>query len=147
MGKEFKKKSKFVKPLAIVGTLLVWLPILAPIVLTSILLFTEGVFRLDYLMPAELFPLAFIGGGLLLWASKWVNLYRKLIAWSLGITLIALVGSQVVALITGIASGERKAVGWPLALVTFVYAIYLTAHITLGIGGFVLLRRHFRDSR
>ncbi len=40
--------------LAIFGTVLVWLPVLAPIVLALVALFRVGRFLFDYLMPSSL---------------------------------------------------------------------------------------------
>ena len=64
-----KTHNRLTKLLAIVGTLLVWFPILAPIVVTLAYFFISGLFRFDYLMPAELFLAVIIGGGLLIWAA------------------------------------------------------------------------------
>ena len=62
-------RNTFTKALAIIGTILAWLPIQAPIILSAIRLIQTGQFQFDYLIPAELFPLAMIGGGLLIWAA------------------------------------------------------------------------------
>jgi hypothetical protein len=63
------RKGLFTKILAITGTVFVWLPILAPVIF-SVMFFTRSrMLRMDYLMPAELFPLVMAGGGLLLWAA------------------------------------------------------------------------------
>jgi len=64
-----EKRGIFTKILATVGTVLVWFPILAPILLTVIFYINERIFRFDYLMPMELFLAALIGGGLLIWAA------------------------------------------------------------------------------
>jgi hypothetical protein len=61
-----EKKDVLTKILAIVGTVLVWIPILAPVVFSVIRFIAQRRFRFDYLMPAELFPAALVGGGLLL---------------------------------------------------------------------------------
>ena len=50
------------KTLAIAGTVLVWLPITALVLITGIVLIRHGGFHFDYLIPAELFPV-FLGGG------------------------------------------------------------------------------------
>ena len=89
-----ENKSVFTKILAIVGTVLVGLLILVPILLGIVSLFQDGRFRLDYLMPAELFPLVLVGGGLLLWAALRQRRFRGLIGWGLGSAVILLVGSQ-----------------------------------------------------
>ena len=63
-----EKRDTLTKILAIAGTALVWFPILAPVLLAIAAFIGEGRFLLDYLMPAELCPVALLGGGLLLWA-------------------------------------------------------------------------------
>jgi hypothetical protein len=77
-------KGVLTKILAVIGTVLVWIPILAPILLTIAELIRTGMFRLDYLMPAELFPLALVGGGLLLWAALRRRRFRGMIGAGLG---------------------------------------------------------------
>jgi len=59
-------------------------------------------------MPAELFPAALVGGGSLLWAALRVRLCRRLIGWGLGVAIGLLVGGQVLAVVTGLASGETE---------------------------------------
>jgi hypothetical protein len=48
-----ENKNILTKILAIMGTVLVWLPIAAPVFFSVALLFTRPFFRLDYLMPAH----------------------------------------------------------------------------------------------
>ncbi len=62
-------KHIFTKILALAGTILAWLPVAAPILFSGARLGRGGMFHIDYLMPAELFPLVLAGGGLLLWAA------------------------------------------------------------------------------
>ena len=57
------------KILAILGTVLIWLPIAFPLGFAAIRLMQGGRLLLDYLMPAELFPLVLLGSALLLWAA------------------------------------------------------------------------------
>ena len=61
-----ERKNILTKILAVAGTILVWFPILAPILLSSILFLQEQIWRFDYLMPAELFFSFLLGSGLLL---------------------------------------------------------------------------------
>lgn len=56
-----KATYRFTKALAIAGTLLVWLPVLAPLVFSVVRLFNRQKFLLDFLMPAELFPVILAG--------------------------------------------------------------------------------------
>ncbi len=131
------------KILAGAGTLLVWVPIAAPILLTLAELLKEGLFRLDYLMPAELFPLVLVGGGLLLWAAWLRRSQRGLIGWSLGSAVILLVGLQALAEVTGLASGRTAPGGWQSALVLAGLIGYILAVVATGVGGARLLRDLF----
>ena len=140
-----EKKNVLTKVLAITGTVLAWFPILAPIILTTILLIVERIFRFDYLMPAELFPFALVGSGLLLWAALRAHSRTKLIGWGLGIAILMLFGGQGIAVLTGLASGEIEPIGWIWGLVLASLALYSLALILTGIGGALLLRDLFRQ--
>ena len=142
-----EKKGILTKMLAIVGTVLVWLPVLAPVVLSMAAIIEERVFRFDYLMPAELFPVALVGGGLLIWAALRVRLHRRLIGWGLGISVGSLVGGQVLAIITGLASGETEPDGWWWALVLASIVVYSLTLVVIGVGGVLLLREPFKPRR
>lgn len=135
-----KEKGVFTKILAIAGTVLAWFPILAPVLISLIFFAQEGVFRIDYLMPAELFPFALAGGLLLIWAAIRTRAHLKLIGWSLGIAVGMLVGGQALAVATGLASGETEPTGWPWALVIGSLVIFVLAVISVGAGGIMLLR-------
>jgi hypothetical protein len=139
-----EKKDVLTKILAVVGSVLVWFPILAPIVLAVISLITRGRFLVDYLMPAELFPVALAGGALLLWAALRARTYRAIIGWGLGIAVVTLVGSQVLAVVTGMASNNIEAAGWPLVIVMAALAAYSLAITAMGIGGVRLMRKLFK---
>ena len=140
------RKDILTKILAIAGTVLVWFPILAPVLLSLVRIIKNQVFRFDYLMPAELLPFALIGGGLLLWAALRRHAWQKLIAWGLVCAIVLLGGSQGLAVVTGLASGETEATGlwWMLALAAIIG--YALALIVVGIGGLLLLRDLFKPS-
>ena len=142
-----EKKGILTKILAIVGTVLVWFPILAPILLSVAAITKERMFRFDYLMPAELFPATLVGGCLLIWAALRARSRRRLFGWGLGIAVGALVGGQALAVVTGLASGETEPVGWPWALVLASLAIYSLALVVMGVGGLLLLRDLFKTPR
>ncbi|PIV26613.1 MAG: hypothetical protein COS37_05520, partial [Anaerolineae bacterium CG03_land_8_20_14_0_80_58_20] len=131
----------------IVGTVLVWFPILAPVLLSLILFIGEGRFLLDYLMPAELFPFALAGAILLLWAGLRARSHWKLIAWGLGIAVGLLVGSQALAVVTGLASGATEPVGVWWILVLASLAIFTLGLVTIGVGGILLLRDLFKPAQ
>jgi len=141
-----KKKNVFTKILAIAGTVLVWFPILAPILLSVIFIITQGVFWFDYLMPAELFMFALVGGGLLIWAALRSHSRLRLISFGLGIAAGMLVIGQALAVVTGLASGETEPAGlrWILVLASLV--IFLLALVATGVGGILLLRDLFKKN-
>ncbi|NUM44392.1 MAG: hypothetical protein HUU38_06755 [Anaerolineales bacterium] len=139
-----EKKNALTKGLTIVGTGLVWFPLLAPLLLSAVTGMVEGVFRLDYLMPAELFLVALLGGLLLLWAAIRMQARRGLIGWGLGLAVGLLVGSQVLAVVTGLAHGDTAPDGWAWILVLTLLGSYILAVMGVGIGGILLLRDQFK---
>ncbi len=138
-----ENKGTLTKVLAVAGTVLVWLPILAPILFSVISLIADGVFRFDYLMPAELGLFAFGGGIILLVAAIRARSQVKLIGWGLGIALVLVVGGQVIATVTGLADGSTEISGWQWALVLGSLAGYSLAIVAMGIGGILLWRDLF----
>jgi len=142
-----ENKGVLTKILAVVGTVLVWFPILAPALLSVAVIIKERMFRFDYLMPAELFPAALVGGGLLIWAALRARSRRRLIGWGLGIAVGLLVGGQVLAVVTGLASGKTEPAGWWWALVLASIVVYSLALVVIGVGGVLLLRDLFKPPR
>ena len=137
------KKGLVTKILAISGTVLAWLPILAPVLLLLPRLFSGRRLVFDYLMPAELFPVALLGGGLLVWAALRAHSQLRIIAWGLGAAVGLLVAGQALAMVTGLASGAIEPVGWPWALVLASLAGYVLGIIAVGVGGVLLVRELF----
>lgn len=139
-----EKKNTLTRILAIVGTLLAWLPLLAPVFFSVGAFISRRRFLFDYLMPAELFPLALAGGLLLLWAALRARSRQKLIGWSLGLAVVLLFGSQALAVVSGLASGEREAEGFWWLLVLAVLVGYILALAAVAVGGVLLLRDLYR---
>lgn len=135
-----EKKSLLTMTLATTGTTLVWLPLLAPVIFSLVRLFSGRRFLIDYLMPAELFPIYLVGALLLLWTALRAQRYQKWIGWSLFTSLVFLVAGQVLAVVTGLASGAMEPTGWQWALVLGSIAIYILAMIAVGIAGVRLVR-------
>jgi hypothetical protein len=141
------KTDLFTKILAMVGTLLTWFPMAATIALSAIGTIGRGVFRLDYLMPAELFPAALAGGGMLLWAALRARERRGFIGWGLALMVAFLVGGQALAVATGLASGAIEPAGWPWALVLASLAAYTLTLAAIGVAGLLLVRDLFRHDK
>ena len=139
-----KKSIAFTRVLAITGTVIVWLPVIAPILFSLGLIISKHIVRFDYLMPAELFPAALIGSGLLIWAALRAHSRLRLIAWGIGIAICLLSGGQMLAEVTGLASGKIEPAGWWWALVLTSLILYSVAIIAIGIGGVLLMRDLFK---
>lgn len=141
------KKDQLSKILAVAGTVLVWIPSLAPLVIALFALGVRGVFLYDYLMPAELFPVALVGGGLLFWAAFRTKTLHKAIGVSFILAAALLVAVNLIATATGLASGETVPGGWAWALVIGVLIAYTLDLLSLGIEGAGLVRWLFRPRR
>jgi hypothetical protein len=141
-----EKRDVLTKILVIAGTALVWFPILAPVLFSVIIIITRRLFRFDYLMPAELFPFALIGGGLLLWSALRARSHRKLLGWGFGLAAGFLVVGQLLAVVSGLAAGETEPTGWWWALVLGSLFIYSFALVAMGIGGILLLQNLFKKN-
>ena len=140
------KRGILTNVLAVVGTLLVWLPILTTVLISIAGSFGDRGFRFDYLMPAELFPIAIAGGGLLLWAALRARSRRILIGGGLGAIVLLLVGSQALAVTSGLASGETQPAGWTWVLVVASIIVYSLALIETGAAGVLLVRDLFQHN-
>jgi hypothetical protein len=131
------------KIMVIIGTVLVWFPIITPILLGLSFLGRRPVFRVDYLMPAELFPVVLVGGLLLLWSSLRMKALRGLVISTLVGSVVFYVGMDLIAVATGLASGATQPAGWQFALVITVLILYILVVIAMGIAGILLWRLLF----
>jgi hypothetical protein len=140
------RQTEITKVLAISGFVLVWFTILAPVMLSIISLVRGGGFRFDYMMPAELFVVALVGGLLLLWAALRVHLETKWIHWAFGVGFVAFMIGVTLAEVTGLAAGKIGSEGWlPVAIGLII--VYDLALIALGIGGWYLCRDLIRKEK
>ena len=142
-----EKRGVLTKILAVVGSVLVWIPILAPVLFSVARFIQARRFLFDYLMPAELFPAALIGGGLLVWAAMRAGSRQRLIGWSLGVAGAFLVASMALAALTGLASGETEPAGLWWALVLASLIVYSLAILAIGVGGLLLLSDLYKSPR
>lgn len=140
-----EKKDGLTKTLAIFGTVLMWFPVLAPFIASTALFIRSGMFRFDYLMPAELFLSALLGGAMLLWATLRARSQQKLIGWGLALAAGMLFAGQAIAVITGLASGETEPTTWLMILVLGPIVIYALLLVAVGVGGVLLVRDLFRQ--
>ena len=142
-----KSSSLLTKILAISGTVLVGLPIAAPIVFSLIRLVQSGRFMFDYLMPAELGLLVLGGTGFLIWAAVRARSRVKLIAWAAGLAVLTVVGGQALAVITGLADGSTtQSSPWMTVVLSLIVA-YDVLVLLLFIAGCMLCRVVFAKSK
>jgi hypothetical protein len=142
-----ESRTVIARILAIAGTVPVWLPLLAPLVFAVRSLIGRQGFRFDYFMPAELSPAILAGGALLVVSAVLARSRRRLVIASLAAAVVLLVGSQVFAVVTGLASGRTEATGWRWGI-TFAGIIgYALAAAALGVGGVLLIRDLFRSTQ
>jgi hypothetical protein len=136
-----ENRGVLTKVLAVAGTVLVWIPILFTIITAVIGTIYARRVRFDFLMPAELFPIALVGALLLLWAAQRARSQRKLIGWGLVSMAAFLFGGQALAVVSGLASGAAEPTGWAWALVVASIALYSLALIGVCIAGVLLVRK------
>ena len=127
--------------LAVVGAVVVWLPLLVAIAIPVVVFTQTGVFYYAniYLMPAEYFPLGLLGCGLLLWAALLTRQRRQLVGAGFAAAIAFLVVSQVLLVLTGLSSGRAEWAGWRLSAVLFALVGYDLAVLATGVGGILLL--------
>lgn len=135
-----EKKNRFTRFLAMAGTVLLWLVILAPVVFSVIRLIRARMFNFDFLLYAELGLMVLGAALMLLWAALRAHKYGALIGGLLALAVVAVVAGQGVAVATGLASGEVEAAGWPWVLTVGLIVVYDLAVVALGLAGILLVR-------
>lgn len=135
-----EKRNVITKTMAITGTVLTALPVLAPLVFSVFALFTRRRFLFDFLMPAEWFIVVALGGALLLWAALRARLRVRWIAWSVGLVIGTLFAGMGVASLSGLSTGaiESEGIWFILALAAFI--LYDLGVVSLAINGVLLSR-------
>lgn len=136
-----EKKRSVTEAIAIAGALLVWTPILFMAVTSYLNTVAYETLQIDYMIPAQLFPCAFIGGLFLKWASQRAYLEQRQIAWGLGVAIAALVGALAVAELSGLASGQADPSGPAFILVISAFLMYLLALLWLCLISLVLIKK------
>ena len=138
-----KQKSALTKIFAVSGVVLLGGPILFMLITAAAVGIESGLFRFDFLMLAELFPVVALGLVMLILASLLSKTLAKWFCWGAGAALAALAGGQILARTSGLASGvaprSRFAFGVVIASIV-VYDVIIVALFVLGI---VLVRRLF----
>lgn len=141
-----EKKKRISWILALIGSILVWLPIAAMLFASIAGSLRSGQFRMDYLIPAELFLLVLVGGGLLLWAAFREKLLKVPLIVAFLSAVFFLFGSQGLAMLTGLADGRIGMDSNWFIVVAIMLGLYTLAVIALGVLGVLLLVRLRRTS-
>lgn len=139
-----EKKSNLTKVLAILGTVLVFLPLLMPVLLSILGVISSGEFNFDFLMPAELFPVALAGGIQLIWASIRARKQRVLICVGFVAAVLLLIAGQEYAAAYGMTTGVAEPSPLSMSLVMGSIAGYSSGLVASGVGGILLLRNLFK---
>ena len=135
-----KNKQAATKILALLGTGLLWFPSAATILISIIGTIAAGQFLFDYLMPAELSLFAIVGGGLLLWAAIRLRSRIWLVAGGVASMVLTLLGSQGLAVVSGLASGENPPNGVMFTVVVSMLAVHALLQIALAVLGVFILQ-------
>ena len=125
------------KVFALAGVILVWIPLFFTVLTAIIGSIVNRKLLFDYLMPAELFPLALAGTILLLLAAMLTHAYRKPVCLGTAAAVLFLLGSLILAKVTGLATGAANPAGW--ALVSAIVLINLYSVSIAGIGAIGIL--------
>jgi hypothetical protein len=134
-----RKRGALTRTLTIAGTVLAWFPIVATLGTAVPRMLGRGEFQVDYLMPAELFPVAVVAGALLLWAALRARSRVAPIGWGLGLMVGMLAAGQVLAVVTGLASGAAEPTGAAWAAVVASLVFYTLLIVELGVAGVFLI--------
>ncbi len=140
-----KRNDALVRSLALVGTTLVALPLLAPIVLGLASMGRFGSLRIDYLMPFEAYPVTLVGVLLVVAASLWARSRRAATAITVGVMFGGIVLGSVAAQLTGIADSVETLDTWRYVLTGGLAGISLLAQCALVVLGILMVRDARRD--
>ena len=137
------KHDALAKTLAIVGTLLVVLPLVAPLALSLRSIGRPGGYRLDYLMPFEVYPVTLVGMLMIVWASFRARLHKRAVGITIAVMLGALVLAGVAAQVTGIAQSVEQLETWRYVLTAGLGVVSILAQIALAVVGGMLVKDLF----
>ncbi len=140
------KRSGIARLLALSGTIIIFLPVLFAVITSVVGSAASKTFLFDYLMPAELFPLAALGAVLLI-----VGAYlgrRRLFPLCAASLLMAacLAAGQLTAVYTGLASGQAEAEEGVFAVVIALFAAYSLLLLIDFAMGLSLVKKLFKKS-
>ena len=116
------RHGRWVYFLALVLTIVSFLPLAIPVFFTVVELISSGRLLYDFLMPAELFLLTVIGGGgiVVLGVAGKISIKRLVVYLALDVASVG--GAQVWAVLSGLAHGDTELTGVHVFAIT-IFAI------------------------
>ncbi len=138
------KGNRLTTLIAIIGTNLILLPVVLPLIFGLIHLAKAGEFLFDWLMPAELLPVVLLGAALLIWAALRAKQYRLWIILSIGIGLLLLAAGLTYAQTSGLAQSPEGTMPGQETVVTALVLLFDLGVLITGIGGVLLWRAGMR---
>jgi len=144
--KKINQNRWFTKSLAVVGTIFIFIPIAAPLFFGFLHFLRSNKFMVDYLMPAELFPVIVVGIALLLWAAIRRRACIRWLTWSIILMVITLVGGMLIARWSGLAADEIEPIGFWWSVVMGAIILYIFTVICIGFAGCHLIKILFTQS-
>jgi len=136
-------KSWPAKIMVIVGTILLFFPIVFMLVSGIVKSIQTGEFLMDFLLPLELFFCPIIGVALLAMPAWKEKLERKLLIIISATLVFIFLAIMIGAVVSGLASGETEmnTLAWVLSGIAM--GIFSLAQIGAGIVGLMLFRKQF----
>ncbi len=119
--------------LATVGTLLVWIPVVAPLFFALSRAARGAGFLYDYLLPAEIFPLSLVGAALLVTAALLSHHRLVTVLLPPGLMIALFAAISLTAVVTGLADGSVGMGGWQWYLVIGLLVLYSIAGLVQAI--------------
>lgn len=133
--------------LSVAGVVLVGIPLAIPLATSVAALIARAGFHLDVLAVGEFVVVAAVGGVLVFAAALILRARRMLAGVLLAAMLLSFLGVDLLALLTGLATGEAEAGGWRLIVVLGCYALYVVSVVGLFVAGILVCRDAFRRRR
>jgi hypothetical protein len=135
------KHPKLAKIFLLAGTVLLWLPVLFTLITAAIGSIAERSFIVDYLMPAELFPVAALGSILLIIGTYLARKQYIRICITTLLMGACLAAGQLTAVLTGMASGERAAEGSIFIIVVALIVAYSLLLLVNCVAGLIITKK------
>lgn len=141
-----KKKTVLAKTFAIAGSVLLWGPILFMLLTAVVGSIMAQELRFDYLMLAELFFAVIAGAALLIACGFLSRLYAKWLVWATAAAVLALAGSQIYAVVSGLAHGTTSPEGFAFGLVVALIILYNLLVVGIAVIGILQIKALFQKT-